>query len=63
VGFAAFAAATGPTFTVGVGIGPGGSPCPDASAVIPAEATIPTQIHSFFIAFLQSSLLYTREFD
>jgi hypothetical protein len=62
VGFAAFAAATGPTFTVGVGIGPGGSPCPDASAAIPAEATIPAQIHSFFISFLLFSLLYAGKF-
>jgi hypothetical protein len=54
VGFVAFSAAAGPTFIVGVVIGPGGNPCPDASAAIPTAVTIPAQIHFFFISFLRS---------
>jgi len=49
VGFAAFAATAGPTLTVGVGIGPGGSPWPQDIAAKAIPATIPTHIRSFLI--------------
>jgi hypothetical protein len=48
---------------VGTGIGPGGSPCPDARVAIPAAATAaPNHIQNFLISFLPCALLYTAKF-